>query len=196
MIALFERRLVELGCPAAQLRSNARELAEHHEDLKRAALEEGLSEGEAEERADKLLGEPINLAGQISAVLRQSSWWGRHPVIAYCLLPLLAMPLMAILGLGLDALAGWLYSLHFTADELSILANDGAEIARARMVGIGTWFAMTVLASALFFRLTRRGSRGMKWALTACAVGSIGNCCTGFRLDPHMFGVFCSFPPT
>lgn len=196
MIALFERRLVELGCPAAQLSSNVRELAEHHEDLKYAALDEGLSEAEAEARADELLGEPVNLAGQISAVLRQSSWWGRHPVIAFCLLPLLVMPLMAILGLALDALAGWLYSLHFAADELSILANDGAEIAWARMVGLGTWCAMALLTSALFFRLARHGARGLKWALAACVAGSIANCCIGFRLNPHEFGVYCSFPPT
>ena len=196
MIALFERRLVELGCPSAQLRSNVRELGEHHEDLKCAALEEGLSEAEAEARADKLLGEPADLAGQISAVLRQSSWWGRHPVIAFCLLPLLAMPIMAMLGLAIDALAGWLYSLYFTADQLSILANDGGEIALARMVGVATWCAMTLLTSALFFRLARRGARGLRWALAACAIGSIANCCTGFRLDPHMFGMYWSFPPT
>jgi hypothetical protein len=195
MMALFERRLVELGCPAAQLRSNVRELAEHHEDLKHAALVEGLSEAAAEARADELLGEPVNLAGRISAVLRQSTWWGRHPVIAFCLLPLLAMPVMAILGLALDALAGWLYSLYFTADELSILANDGPEIARARMVGVATWCVMTLLTSALFFRLARRGTRGLNWALAACVVGSIANCCIGFRLNPHEFGVYCTFPP-
>src|SRR5271157_1428665 len=121
VIAMFERRLAELGCPAAKLSAKVLELGEHHEDLKQAALEEGLSEPEAEARADELLGEPVTLAGQISAVLRQSSWWGRHPVITFCLLPWLVMLLMALLGLSLDALAGRLY---FTDDELSILADD------------------------------------------------------------------------
>ena len=133
VIAQFERRLVELGCPAAQLRASVRELGEHHDDLKQAALEEGLSEPDAEARADELLGEPVTLAGQISAVLRQSSWFGRHPVITFCLLPSLVMILMAVLGLSLDVLAGRLY---FTADELSVLADDSGGLALLKIVAV------------------------------------------------------------
>ena len=83
----IERRLTELACPPGQLRRKIRELAEHHEDLKRDALEEGLPEADAEARANELLGEPVALAEHLAAALRQSSWWGRHPIIGFCLLP-------------------------------------------------------------------------------------------------------------
>src|ERR1700691_4256120 len=91
VMALFEHRLAEFGFRDARLRACAQELREHHEDLKQAALEEGMSESEAEARAEELLGEPYALAVQMIAVFRRSTWWGRHPVITFCLLPLVAM---------------------------------------------------------------------------------------------------------
>ena len=51
----------------ALVRREVRELAEHHDDLKQAALEEGLSEAEAAARADSLLGEPAGLAELLAA---------------------------------------------------------------------------------------------------------------------------------
>jgi hypothetical protein len=192
VIELVERRLVQLGCPAAQLRSRVLELGEHHDDLKQAALEEGLSEPDAEARADELLGEPVTLAGQISAVLRQSSWFGRHPFITFCLLPSLALILMAILGLSLDALAGRLY---FTAEELSALADDGGGLALLGIVVLGMWCAMILLTAVFFCWLARRAACGLKWALMACVVCSFYSCCLGFQLHPHEFTFYCGFPP-
>ena len=43
VIGQFERRLVELDCPATRLRHQVRELADHFEDLKLSALEEGVA---------------------------------------------------------------------------------------------------------------------------------------------------------
>src|ERR1700689_1383205 len=116
----IERRLAELASPPGQLRRKIRELAEHHEDLKRDALEEGLSETAAEARADELLGEPVVLAEHLAAALRQSSWWGRHPFIGFCLLPPLA-----IIPLFMLALTGgyWLGRLYFTEAELGSLSG-------------------------------------------------------------------------
>jgi hypothetical protein len=80
-IELLQRRVVELGCLPAQLRRQVQEMAEHHADLKRAALGEGLAEVDAEARADELLGEPVELAEGLAAVLRHYSWFGRHRVL-------------------------------------------------------------------------------------------------------------------
>src|SRR3954452_7058489 len=110
-IQQLERRLFELGCPPQKLRRKVRELADHHEDLKHAALEEGLSESDAEARADEQLGEPAGLAEQIVCVLRRSSWWGRHPIIGFCLLPLLA--LLPATGLCLMVLCGAFWLANF-----------------------------------------------------------------------------------
>src|ERR1044071_4054712 len=93
-IGKFEQRLLQLGCPVSLARRQVRELADHREDLKLTAMEEGLSEADAEKRADEQLGEPVALAEYAVKVLRQSSWWGRHPIIGFCLLPPLGILVM------------------------------------------------------------------------------------------------------
>jgi hypothetical protein len=52
----LRRRLVELGCPRAQVRRLVREVADHREDLKQAAVVEGSSGADAEARANAQLG--------------------------------------------------------------------------------------------------------------------------------------------
>src|SRR6185312_6196639 len=94
----------------------------HHADLKHHAMEEGLSEADAEARADQRLGEPVALAECLASALRQSSWWGRHPVIGFALLPPLGILLLLSLGLLLDSFIG---SLYFTPEQLSLLADGG-----------------------------------------------------------------------
>lgn len=192
VIAVFERRLAEFGLRDARLHSRARELREHHEDLKQAALEEGMSEADAEARAEKLLGEPYALAAQISAVLRRSSWYGRHPVITFCLLPLVGMLLMMALGLGVDALATRLY---FKTGEVSLLAETGAGMALLNTVVLGTWCGMVLLTAIFFCWLAQHTARGLIWALTACAVCSFYSCCAGIQLHPQEVTLCCGFPP-
>src|SRR6266850_1281893 len=101
-IRAFERRLFELGCPARYSQRSVAELAEHFEDLTRARIEDGLEPATARARAGEELGEPAILAERLVASFRQASWWGRHPVIAFCLLPPLALMIVlpaTVLGL-------------------------------------------------------------------------------------------------
>src|SRR5262245_59645694 len=86
-IQRFRHRLVELGYPESHLRRDTQELADHHGDLKNAAKEEGLTEAAAEAKANQLLGDPIALAERAAERLRRSYWSGRHPWIAFCILP-------------------------------------------------------------------------------------------------------------
>jgi hypothetical protein len=73
LITQFERRLVEMGCPSRRLAESVHELAEHYEDLKQAAREEGFSEKEAEAQASARLGNPVLLAENAVNMLRESS---------------------------------------------------------------------------------------------------------------------------
>jgi hypothetical protein len=170
-IERFKLRLEELGCPASQMRRCVQEVADHREDLKNAALEEGLPEPVAEVRADALLGEPLTLAEQLAAAIRQSSWWGRHPFIGFCLLP----PVVSLLvwGLGLMLCAG-AWRLCLTAGEWSILTDgDGVGIRIIRTLATGTYYGAIAAAAVFFCWLARRSMSGLKWALTACAVCSL-----------------------
>ncbi len=91
-------RLVELGCPAGRLQRMVREMADHREDLVQAATAAGLAEPAAQEQADRRLGDPKKLAENLMVALRRSSWWGRHFLVVFGFLPLLATPL----ALGID----------------------------------------------------------------------------------------------
>ncbi|MGA8493416.1 MAG: hypothetical protein WB711_23545, partial [Terriglobales bacterium] len=103
----LRRRLLELGCPIAQMRRLVREVADHREDLRQAALAEGLSGADAEARANTQLGDPLVLAEQMMVALRRSTWWGRHYVVTFGLLPLLAYPILWALFLLLQMALGF-----------------------------------------------------------------------------------------
>jgi len=192
VIARFERRLAELGCPSAHLFTSVRELGEHREDLRLDALDEGLCAAEADGRADALLGDPADLAARVAAVFRHSTWWGRHPFIGFCLLPLALVLLAGVLGLSLDAAAGWLY---FTRQGICCLAGDAAASALLRAGILGTWFALFLLTSSVLCLLAERAGCGLRWALAACAACSFYSYCLGFKLTSHECSFYCQFPP-
>lgn len=191
-IRAFERRLRAAGYPAGLLRRQVRELAEHREDLKQAALEEGLSEADAEARADQRLGEPVVLAEQMVLALRQSFWWGRHRFVAFGLLPAPAIFSASLLGL---AVAFGLVRLCVSPDDWAILADGGpgfSLLTRASRAGCCLAIALTTV---LFCWLARRSAAGWKWALLACAccsVQSFFGCC---RILPHSAFVGYSSTP-
>ena len=85
-------RLVNLGCPMTRVRRLVQEVADHRVDLKQDGLSKGLSDSEAGTYADAQLGNPSNLAERLVTTLRQSNWWGRHSLMGFCLVPLLAFP--------------------------------------------------------------------------------------------------------
>lgn len=186
VIGQFERRLVERGFPGPQVHCKVRELAEHHEDLKRQALEEGLSEAEAQSRADELLGEPVALAEILAAALRQSSWWGRHPIIGFCLLPPLGILLVLSLGLGLDCVLGTLY---FSRDQLLALAGSASGINFFRVSFDTTHYAAILLVALVFCSLARRTGAWLKWAMAACAACAIHGLLFYRTLEAHQFGL-------
>ena len=195
-IERFERRMVELGCPPRELRRCVEEIADHHEDLKRTALEEGLAEAEAEARANQLLGEPVALAERFAAVLRQSSWFGRHRVLTFCLLPPAGIFAASILALG--AVLG-LLRLYYSADEWSVVAGEGDGWNPIALGVRSSWYLALGLMTLVFCWLARRSAAGIWWALAACAVcsfqSSFGFCeivphatTIGYTLSPNWHG--------
>ncbi|HTL55397.1 MAG TPA: hypothetical protein VL361_06935 [Candidatus Limnocylindrales bacterium] len=191
-IAQVERRLAELGCSERDRQRHVRELAEHHEDLRTAGLEEGLSDTAAESRANQLLGEPVALAEQLAAVLRQSSWWGRHRIIGFCLLPPLGIFAGSVLSLFAVLLV---LRLCFSASEWRVLADQGAGF---RLIVVGVQFAnyaATAGMTLLFCWLARRASAGLRWAMLACAVCSLQSYFGYCRVAPHAVSIGYSLSP-
>ncbi|MGA3285194.1 MAG: hypothetical protein ABSD57_12155 [Verrucomicrobiota bacterium] len=191
----LRRRLVELGCPMTQVRRLVQEIADHREDLKQAALSEGLSEANAESRADAKLGDPLALAEQLMATLRQSSWWGRHSVIGFCVVPLLAVPvlwaLLLFLGLSLAFVLGFGWDskkLHTATGNPVVFQHLVTVVQCADLVAIA-------LVSLLFCWLARRTVVSFKWMLTACAICSLYALFSDAFIQPNSFVLGLSWTP-
>ena len=191
-IARLERRLAELGCPTQQRERRVREIADHYEDLKVAGLEEGLSEAAAEARANELLGEPVAIAEQLAAALRQSSWWGRHRIIGFCLLPPLGIFVASVLSLF--AVLGCL-RFCFSASEWRVLADQGSGFRLLVLaVELGS-YASTAGISILFCWLAQRSNSGHRWAMLACGVCSLQSYFGYCRISPHAVSIGYSLSP-
>ena len=171
-IAQFERRLLELGCPLRRLREKVRELAEHHEDLKQAAREDGLSEQEAAGRADAQLGDPVLLAENAVGLLRQASWWARHPILGFGLLPLLgfipAWVACVMLLWGFCWLLGCLFGPAYTIDsQLAGVFGDDPSLFHGVVLpaNAAATVAAVLVMALVFCWLARRCAAGSKWML-------------------------------
>jgi hypothetical protein len=182
LFLLLEQRLVQLGCPVAQSRRSAWEIADHYEDLKAGALEEGLSEAQAEARAAERLGDPRALAERLAAALRRSSWWGRHPVIGFCLLPSVGIFLLLTLVPFVTLLA---MKGSMPASRWQTLADGGTGygvLAAALQI---SFYGSLVALMTLVCRLARRAAVGLKWTLTACVLCALHASFINFWVHPH-----------
>jgi hypothetical protein len=203
VIAQFERRLVEMGCPRRRLTEFVHELAEHYEDLKQAALEEGVPEKEAEAQARELLGDPVFLAENAVAILRQSSWWGRHPVLGFCALP---MPSFIIAGAacwafigGLGWLLGFVFGTAYRIDaNIAHILSDDATIFKsiATPLNASMHLSAIVLVLVVFCSLARRAALGMKWMLAACASCALISIYANFDVRPRQIIFMVSSNPS
>src|SRR6266487_2609205 len=176
VIERFRRRLVELGYPESRLRRDTQELADHHDDLRSAAKEEGISEVAAEARADQLLGEPAILAEQAAAALRGSSWWGRHPFVSFCILPPFAFVGILIVALILGMVVVGLFSGYKPAD---------LPTSYVLLLIMVTYYAAITTTPILFCWLARRSASGLKSALVACAICAFHNVFIFLSLTPE-----------
>ena len=194
-IEQLRRRLVDLGCPIARVRRLVQEVTDHREDLKQTALAEGLSGVAAEIHADTLLGNPLDLAEGLAEALRRSSWWGRHSIIGFCVLPLLAVPLLwsLILFVGLWLVFAFGYALDET--RLHVAADNPVVFHHMSMLVHGADCLALALVTLLFCWLARRSGLSFKWTAIACAICSIYALFTWINIVPHSLSLGFSFPP-
>ncbi len=194
-IEQLRRRLLDLGCPMVQVRRLAQEVADHREDLKQAALSEGVSELAAEIHADAQLGNPLDLAERLVLALRQSSWWGRHSIMGFCLLPFLAVPVLwgLLLFLGL-----WLgFALRYALDskQLHMSADRPDNFHHILLAVHGADYIAIALVTLLFCWLARRTALSFKWTVTACSICSLYALVTSVNVVPHSLTVGIVWTP-
>jgi hypothetical protein len=191
-IEQFERRLIELGCPARRLRSSVQELEDHYQDLQAAALAEGCSESEAASRASLALGHPVVLAEQLVLGLRRASWWGRHPIIGFCVLPLFSLVLiwLGFLGMlvGIGWFWGWLLGPAYRLDQsvISALQSDPVFFnGVAKPLILGTEAVSAIFLTAGFCWLAWRAALGWKWVMATCGASGLACLFCYLWIQPH-----------
>jgi hypothetical protein len=191
-IEQFERRLIELGCPARRLREKVRELGDHYLDLEEAALAEGLSASEAATQATARLGDPVVLAENLILGMRRASWWGRHPFIGFCLLPMLVFIFvwLGCLGglVGMCRLEGWIFGPAYSFDEAAMAAFQGNatvfnEFVKPLKTGLDV--VSCVLLTLGFCWLARRSAMGWKWMVATCAACFAASQIFWSSIEPH-----------
>jgi hypothetical protein len=185
----LRRKLMELGCPAVQMRRLVREVADHREDLKQAAASEGLSDADAEIRVNANLGNPSTLAEHQMTMLRQSSWWGRHFFMGFCALPLLVVPVLWSLLLVLDLSLGFALGYGWDEKKLHVAANDPIAFKHMVIALNGADFLAIALVALLFCWLARRAAVSFKWMLLSCGICSLYALFSWVHINPDSFAL-------
>jgi hypothetical protein len=168
----FKRRAEERTCPARKLRKQAEELELHHDFLQHTFRKEGFSDFDAEAKASKQLGNPIALADEAADAARQASWWGRHPIIGYILLPIVLLGPALVATALLSALA---IRLRFTNEQLqglfssqnSSALGEAKSLLRALVV---IHYAVLMFLTLPFTWMARRSAVGLGWATVPCLI--------------------------
>jgi hypothetical protein len=174
--------------PSTHIERLTRELSEHWEDIRAAAVRAGLSRSEARGEANARLGHPDHLAANIIDGIRRRSWLGRHPFVALCVLPLLLAPmLMALIAFPLALLDGWIHFTHWGAPENK---------PNAYLITGTLWFLhyTTMIGSLCWvgFRAWTAGL-GRKWVLAFCLWCMVAALLRYFDADPIKRNVVVSF---
>jgi len=194
-IEQLQHRLVQIGCPMGQVRRLVREVADHREDLKQSALLEGLSEADAEASVNAKFGDPLCLAEQQMAMLRRLSWWGRHFLIGFCLLPLLVVPLLWVLLLFLDMSLEFALGYGWDEKKLHVAADNPAAFNHLVIAVHCADFVAIALVTLLFCWLARRSAVSFKWMMLSCGICSLYALFIWVQIRPHNFEVGVSWHP-
>jgi hypothetical protein len=194
-IEQLRQRLLELGCPRKQVRRLVQEVADHREDLKQAALQEGTSAADAEAGVDAKFGDPLYLAEHQMMMLRRSSWWGRHSLAGFCLLPLLAVPLLWALLLGVNMALEFALGYGWDKQKLHVAVNNPVVFHRLVIAVHCADYAAVALVTLLFCWLARRSSVRLLWMMIACAICSLYSLFIWIQVKPHSFSLGVTWHP-
>ncbi len=162
------RRLLRNGLPAAYVMRATRELEEHREDLFNELKEEGVVGTAAELKVKERMGNFDELAARLSNTMRRSNWCGRHPVMTFCVLPVISFiagfALVVAILASLADVAGWLEPRpRLTPGQWAWITGFVHVLRWSLFAAIPFWFCW----------LARSTFCGYRWGLATCLVFSV-----------------------
>jgi hypothetical protein len=172
-----------------------REVADHREDLIQAAMADGLPALHAAVRADAALGSPDMLAEDLMVSIRRSSRCGRHPFVAFALLPLLTFPLFWALMMSLNLCLGFALGFGWDTKRLHSAADNPASFHHMLAVFQVADYVAIALVALLFCVLAIRSAVDQAWVLVAGIVCTVYAMFIFATLEPHQFSTGISSTP-
>ena len=156
----LETELERRGCPRGETRRLLREMEDHSADLRSEGASHGVDPQELEVWVDRRLGRPADIAAQAIQSVRLRSWWSRHPVLAFCVLPV-----FSYIGLAILLVLASLLALDRDVPRSWIQAHAAAATALFQ----GSLFLLGTPLLVGLTRLALRCVHGRRWAIALAA---------------------------
>jgi hypothetical protein len=187
--------LLELGCPLPRLQRMVREVAEHREDLLCALIAEGVTPAEAEARAEERLGDPRMLAENLMKSQQQSSWCGRHRVVAFGVLPIVGFPLFWVAVLCLNLSLAYAFGFGWDERRLHAAAGNPAIFPRLASVAYAADYFSIALVTVVFCALAGRAAVRRGWIFFGCLIWAAYSSFLYTYVSPHNYTIGLSTHP-
>ena len=187
LVAAVRDRLVRRGLAPHVAVRYARQLQAHWEDVRDELLASGTPCSGAEAEADRRLGTADELVAAAVRVHRAESFGGRHPVLAFALLPFLLVPLLPVL-VTLVVVLPFSKPAEDGADAAAVAVDALASKADVRDILRAYWslramtIALPAAAAAYFYRCARRRTLSVGWAWAAAAAVALSGALQDVRL--------------
>jgi hypothetical protein len=178
MLDAIAAELRHHGLPSAEVNRLLQELDDHVTDL--FTEQGGPMEGQLQrnEQIESRLGRPEDLAAAALANRRQTSVFGRHPILSFVVAPI-PLALVSWIGFLLSCfgslkLAGYVLGEKYTIEGRAVRDWPSTLVQAMSAVEIGLRFLPPALAAALLCWCANRAAVGWRWTLTGtCLVALV-----------------------
>lgn len=164
----LRHELARQNLPPLYVERLVEELSDHLTDF----MEDRMSTDAKDLRsvADRL-GAVRDIAAAAHSEFRKTTFWGRHPLVSFVLLPILALPVVWAASFVVVLLAAKLLGFESGGNPSQALA----ECVEWAMPGVvfASLFAPVVAVAALVCRLGQRAGVNWKWTVSACSIVAV-----------------------
>ncbi len=113
--------------------------------------------------------------------------WGRHYIVTFGLLPVLAYPVLWCLLLAFELLLAFMLGYGWDWKKLHAAANNPVAFQHLLLAVHFMDYLAIALVTLLFCWLARRAMVKLKWMVISCVICSLLAVIFGVKLEPHTF---------